>query len=198
MFRAAAAANFALICRCGRTKGAGVMKGLGVVVAALALLAAHCANAAVGSLSADANAAYLAENAKKPGMIVRPSGLQYKILHNGFGKRPGPNDIVTVYYTGALINGTVFDGTEPGLPAQFKTSGLIPGWTEALLQMREGDQWRIVIPAQLAYGARGAGDGAIPPNQVLVFDLQLVSVTTPKEQPKDPSEDQSSPGNGAE
>ncbi len=105
--------------------------------------------------------------------------MQYKIVHNGFGKRPLPTDIVTVYYTGTLINGTTFDGTEAGLPAQFKVTDLIPGWTEALLLMREGDVWHIVIPANLAYGARGAGQGAIPPNQVLVFDLTLVKVTPP-------------------
>ncbi len=87
---------------------------------------------------------------------------------------------MTVYYTGSLINGTVFDGTEPSLPAQFKASQLITGWTEALEQMREGDHWQIVIPANLAYGARGAGGGVIPPNQALIFDLTLVSVTTPE------------------
>jgi FKBP-type peptidyl-prolyl cis-trans isomerase FklB len=166
------------------------------LLAAAAVIAAFGARAAVSSLSVEANAQYLAENAKKPGVIVRPSGLQYRILHNGFGKRPGPNDVVTVYYTGALINGTMFDGTEPGLPAQFKTSTLITGWTEALEQMREGDHWQIFIPANLAYGARGAGGGAIPPNQALVFDLQLVAVTTPKEQPQ--KEDDGQPGNGAE
>src|SRR6185312_4824005 len=93
-------------------------------------------------------------------------------------------DVVTVYYTGSLINGQVFDGTEQGLPVQFKPKDLIPGWTEALLLMREGDKWHIVVPANLAYGARGAGEGAIPPNQALVFDLELVTVTTPKEEPK--------------
>jgi FKBP-type peptidyl-prolyl cis-trans isomerase len=166
------------------------------LLAAVAVVAAFGARAAVSSLSIDANAQFLADNAKKPGVIVRPSGLQYRILHNGFGKRPGPNDMVTVYYTGSLINGTVFDGTEPGLPAQFKASQLITGWTEALEQMREGDHWQIFIPANLAYGARGAGGGTIPPNQALVFDLQLVTVTTPKEQPQ--KEDEGSPGNGAE
>jgi FKBP-type peptidyl-prolyl cis-trans isomerase FklB len=166
------------------------------LLAAAAAMAAFGAQAAVSSLSVEANAQFLADNAKKPGVIVRPSGLQYRILHNGFGKRPGPNDMVTVYYTGSLINGTVFDGTEPGLPAQFKASQLIVGWTEALEQMREGDHWQIFIPAQLGYGARGAGGGAIPPNQALVFDLQLVEVTTPKEQPK--KEEEGSPGNGAE
>jgi FKBP-type peptidyl-prolyl cis-trans isomerase len=120
----------------------------------------------------------------------------YKIVHNGFGRRPKPTDVVTVFYTGSLINGTVFDGTEASLPAQFKASQLITGWTEALLNMREGDQWHIVIPANLAYGSRGAGNGAIPPNQTLVFDVTLVTVTTPKEQPKDPNEDHA--GSGAE
>jgi FKBP-type peptidyl-prolyl cis-trans isomerase len=171
------------------------MRRIGAFLAVLAVMAATSAQAAVGSLSAEANAAYLADYAKQRGIIVRPSGLMYKIVHNGFGKRPAPTDIVTVYYTGALINGMVFDGTEEGLPAQFKASALIPGWTEALEMMREGDVWHIVIPANLAYGARGAGNGAVPPNQVLVFDVTLVSVTTPKEQPKD---DEGHPGNGAE
>ena len=90
----------------------------------------------------------------------------------------------------------VFDGTEDGLPMQLKPTEVIPGWTEALENMREGDKWHVVIPARLAYGARGAGNGIIPPNQTLVFDLTLVTVTTPKEEPKD--DDQSSPGNGAQ
>jgi FKBP-type peptidyl-prolyl cis-trans isomerase len=172
------------------------MRRFGAVLTVLAALAMIPAHAAVVSLSAESNATYLADYARQRGIIIRPSGLMYKIMHNGFGKRPAPNDIVTVYYTGSLINGAVFDGTEEGLPAQFKASALIPGWTEALEMMREGDQWHVVIPANLAYGARGAGNGAVPPNQVLVFDVTLVSVTTPKEEPKDPSKD--SAGNGAE
>ncbi|HWA90822.1 MAG TPA: FKBP-type peptidyl-prolyl cis-trans isomerase [Rhizomicrobium sp.] len=159
------------------------------LIVALALgLGAGPAGAAVAGLSLDANAKFLSDNAAQKGVITRPSGLQYRILHNGYGKRPHPTDIVTVYYTGSLINGQVFDGTEPGLPAQFKCADLIPGWTEALLLMREGDKWHIVIPANLAYGARGAGNGAIPPNQALIFDLELVTVTTPKEQPKGPED----------
>ena len=116
-------------------------------------------------------------NAKKKGVIVRPSGLQFKILQNGFGKRPGATDTVSVYYTGSLINGTVFDGTSPGLPYSTKVTDVIPGWIEALEIMREGDHWQLVIPANLGYGNRGMGDGTIPPNQTLVFDLKLISTT---------------------
>jgi FKBP-type peptidyl-prolyl cis-trans isomerase len=128
------------------------------------------------NLSQEANAAYLAAGAKRPGIILRPDGLQIKMIQNGFGKRPTTTDTVQVYYTGALINGRVFDGTSPGLPASFKVNEVVPGWTEALQLMREGDHWQLVLPAALAYGARGAGS-AIPPDQVLVFDMTLVSTT---------------------
>jgi FKBP-type peptidyl-prolyl cis-trans isomerase len=141
------------------------------------MLAAVPAGAADDALSAAANQAFLAANAKKPGVIVRPDGLQFKILQNGFGKRPNFTDTVKVYYTGTLINGTLFDGTSPGLPASFKVSSVIPGWIEALTIMREGDHWQLVIPSNLAYGERGAGNGTIPPNQVLVFDITLISTT---------------------
>ena len=124
---------------------------------------------------------------KRPG-VFRPSGHLNKILQNGFGARPSATDIVTVYYKGQLINGKVFDATEPGFPAEFPVGGLIPGWTEALQLMREGDHWELVIPANLAYGTRGAGD-AVPPNQTLVFDLTLVKVTHP---PKDKDKDKDS------
>ena len=143
------------------------------------------AKAADEALSAEANRAFLEANAKKPGVIVRPDGLQFKILQNGFGRRPGVTDTVQVYYTGVLINGTVFDGTSPGLPASFKTNSVIPGWIEALTLMREGDHWQLVIPANLAYGDRGAGNGMIPPNQTLVFDLRLIS-TRPAPRRGDP------------
>ena len=162
------------------------MKGL--VVAALGLFLAFQALSARAddvSLSPQANAAYLAANAKKPGVIVTPSGLQYRIIQSGFGKRPVGTDIATVSYKGMLINGKVFDATEEDLPAQFEVGRLIPGWTEALEMMREGDKWELVIPANLAYGDRGAGS-AIGPGQTLVFDLHLISVTTP---PPDHSKD---------
>lgn len=154
----------------------------------LAWLVVSPALAADNSLSQQANTAFLAANAKKPGVVIRPSGLQYRIIRNGFGKQPGALDSVEVYYKGSLISGTVFDQTEPGLPANFVVNKLIPGWTEALEIMREGDHWELMIPAGLAYGSRGAG-GVIPPNQTLVFDLELVKVTPA---PKDQGQDQNS------
>jgi len=130
------------------------------------------------ALSIQANEAYLKANAQKKGVIVRPSGLQYRIIQNGYGKRPKSTDTVKVYYTGMLINHTIFDGTSPGLPASFKVdSGIIPGWAEALQLMREGDHWELTIPAHLGYGARGQGDGLIPPDQTLIFDIRLISTT---------------------
>jgi FKBP-type peptidyl-prolyl cis-trans isomerase len=133
--------------------------------------------AADDALSIDANLKYLEDNKLKKGVITRPSGLQFRILQNGYGKRPQSTDEVKVYYTGKLINGVVFDGTSPGLPASMKLNSVIPGWIEALQLMREGDRWQLVIPPNLGYGVRGAGDGAIPPNQTLIFDIKLVATT---------------------
>jgi FKBP-type peptidyl-prolyl cis-trans isomerase len=156
--------------------------------AALAFFVVASARAADNALSQQANQAFLDANAKKPGVHVRPSGIQYRIIRNGFGKSPAATDSVDVYYKGSLINGSVFDQTEPGLPAKFVVNKLIPGWTEALEIMREGDHWELVIPANLAYGSRGAG-GVIPPNQTLVFDLELLKVTpAPKDQKPDESQ----------
>ena len=164
------------------------MTRLGLVLGLLLVGSTVTADAADPSLSPQANAAYIAAFAAKPGVYRRQSGLEYKILQNGFGARPAATDIVTVYYKGQLINGKVFDATEPGFPAEFGVSSLIPGWTEALQLMREGDHWELVIPASLAYGTRGAGD-AVPPNQTLVFDLTLVKVAHP---PKDEDKDKES------
>ena len=165
------------------------MKRLAAVLAlvlAAFVPASILAHAASDSLSLEANQAYLAANAKKKGVIVRTDGLQFKILQNGFGKRPQPTDTVRVYYTGRLINGTLFDGTSPGLPASFKVSQVVPGWVEALQLMREGDHWQLVIPSTMGYGSRGAADGLIPPNQTLVFDIRLLATTpAPKRGDKD-------------
>jgi FKBP-type peptidyl-prolyl cis-trans isomerase len=168
------------------------MLRIAIFAAATLALFTFSAQAADPALSLAANAAYLKANAAKRGVVVEPSGLQHNIIHNGFGKRPGATDVVTCYYKGALINGKVFDATEPGYPAQFTVNKLIPGWTEALQLMREGDEWHLVIPANLAYGMRGAGDGAIPPGQVLDFDLTLVSVAAPPKDQPPPDADGSS------
>jgi FKBP-type peptidyl-prolyl cis-trans isomerase len=142
------------------------------------LIASMPAAAADESLNAGANAAFLAANRTKAGVITRPSGLQYRILHSGFGKRPGPSDTVSLNYTGRLINGTVFDGSSPGLPATFAVNGVIPGLSEALQLMHEGDRWQIVVPPNLGFGLHGSANGSVPPGQVLVFDLALVSASS--------------------
>jgi FKBP-type peptidyl-prolyl cis-trans isomerase len=172
------------------------MMRLGIIMAAFLAFAVP-AQAADSALSQAANAKFLADYSKKPGVNVRPSGLEYRMIHNGFGMRPGPRDTVTVYYKGTLINGSVFDATEPGFPAQLKVNEVIPGWTEALLNMRVGDHWEIAIPSNLAYGIRGAGNGAIPPNQTLVFDLELVSSTPPTAQELQEEKEQEDKQSGA-
>jgi len=160
------------------------------VLALAVMLAAAPALALDPSLNDAANQAFLTANAHKRGVVVTPDGLQYRIIQNGYGARPTAYDMVTVYYKGQLINGKVFDSTEPGLPSKFVVNKLIPGWTEALKLMREGDHWELVIPPDLAYGMRGAAGGLIPPSQALVFDLQLVKV-----EPPPPSHDPNDPNN---
>lgn len=126
-------------------------------------------------LSAEANAAYLAANAKKTGVVSVP-GIQYEIIKRGQGVQPGHHDCVTVNYKGSLIDGKVFDETKPGQPASFPAGALIPGWVEALQMMHAGDKWKLVIPSGLAYGKTGVGNGVIPPNQTLVFEIELLKV----------------------
>jgi FKBP-type peptidyl-prolyl cis-trans isomerase len=165
------------------------MRRFGFLLCALVAAATVSAEAADSALSPAANAAFLAANAKKPGVVVKPDGLQYRILQNGFGSRPRPQDYVTVYYTGSLINGHVFDGTEPGMPARFKVNKLISGWSEALSLMRVGDRWEVVIPAALGYGERGTPEGTIPPSQTLVFEVELLKAVPPKLRQHKPDED---------
>jgi len=124
--------------------------------------------------------AFLAANKKKDGVITLASGLQYKIIKTGSGKTPKAIDSVTVNYRGTLIDGTEFDSSiKRGQPATFQVNGVIPGWTEALQLMREGDKWQLFIPSNLAYGERGAG-GIIGPNAVLIFELELISINKPQ------------------
>ncbi|WP_412755567.1 FKBP-type peptidyl-prolyl cis-trans isomerase N-terminal domain-containing protein [Legionella longbeachae] len=120
--------------------------------------------------------AFLSANKSKPGIVVLPSGLQYKIIDAGTGAKPGKSDTVTVEYTGTLIDGTVFDSTEKaGKPATFQVSQVIPGWTEALQLMPAGSTWEVFVPADLAYGPRSVG-GPIGPNETLIFKIHLISV----------------------
>ena len=128
--------------------------------------------------------AFLAENKKKEGVKTLPSGLQYKVIKAGTGKKPGMNDTVTVQYRGTLIDGTEFDSSyRRGQPATFQVSGVIPGWTEALTLMEEGAKWQLSIPPNLAYGERGAG-GLIGPNATLIFEIELLSVQGNKQEKK--------------
>jgi FKBP-type peptidyl-prolyl cis-trans isomerase FklB len=123
--------------------------------------------------------AFLAENAKKEGVVTLPSGLQYRISKEGQGKTPLKTDTVEVHYRGTLINGSEFDSSHKrGQPATFGVDKVIKGWTEALQLMKEGSQWTLYVPSDLAYGERGAGN-MIGPNQVLVFDVELLSVKGP-------------------
>ena len=122
------------------------------------------------------SAAFLAENKKREGVKTLASGLQYKVLREGKGSTPKATDSVITHYRGKLLDGTEFDSSySRGKPATFPVKGVIAGWTEALQLMKEGDKWQLYIPADLAYGARGAGND-IPPNAVLIFDIELLKV----------------------
>jgi len=127
------------------------------------------------NLSLENNAAFLAENAKKPGVKVTDSGLQYRQISPGTGKQPGATSTVTVHYAGALIDGKEFDSSHGGEPASFPLNRVIRGWTEGLQLMREGEKAELVIPQDLGYGAGGSG-ARIPPHQTLVFQVELIKV----------------------
>ena len=119
---------------------------------------------------------FLAENAKKEGVVTLPSGLQYQVLREGNGKKPKATDQVRCHYEGTLINGTVFDSSyKRGEPAVFGLNQVISGWTEGVQLMQEGAKYRFFIPYNLAYGERGAGQ-QIPPFAALIFDVELIEV----------------------
>lgn len=119
---------------------------------------------------------FLEENSNQEGVVVLPSGLQYKVIEEGSGKMPEADDTVVVHYRGTLLNGNVFDSSyERGEPTTFKVNAVIPGWQEALQNMRVGAHWKIFVPPELAYGERGAGK-MIGPNQTLIFDVELLSI----------------------
>lgn len=123
-----------------------------------------------------AGEAFLKENKNKEGVVTLPSGLQYKVLADGSGAKPGPSDTVKVHYQGSLVSGKVFDSSiERGEPASFPVNAVIKGWTEALQLMKAGAKWQLYIPSDLAYGP--GGNRSIGPNEVLLFDVELLEVT---------------------
>lgn len=120
--------------------------------------------------------AFLAENSGKEGIKTLPSGLQYKVITEGAGRSPKATDIVNVNYRGTLVDGTEFDSSyKRGQPVTFPVNGVIPGWSEALQLMKEGAKWQLFIPANLAYGEKGAGN-TIGPNATLIFEVELISI----------------------
>ena len=119
---------------------------------------------------------FLAENAKRSGVVVLPSGLQYEVLAEGKGRKPKVTDKVQCHYHGTLIDGQVFDSSiQRGTPAVFGVNQVIPGWVEALQLMPEGSRWKLYIPSDLAYGEQGAG-GSIPANATLIFEVELIKI----------------------
>ncbi len=120
--------------------------------------------------------AYLDENAKKEGVVTTESGLQYEVLQEGTGTKPGPDDMVVTHYHGTLVDGTVFDSSvDRGEPAQFPVNGVIKGWIEALQMMPVGSKWRLTIPSDLAYGDQGSAP-VIAPGATLIFDIELLDI----------------------
>ncbi|WP_336040617.1 FKBP-type peptidyl-prolyl cis-trans isomerase [Acinetobacter calcoaceticus] len=129
-----------------------------------------------GQQNAQAGTAFLADNAKKSGVITTKSGLQYQVLKEGNGQKPKATSRVKVNYEGRLLDGTVFDSSiARNHPVEFQLSQVIAGWTEGLQTMKEGGKTRFFIPANLAYGEVGAGD-SIGPNSTLIFDIELLQV----------------------
>ena len=141
-------------------------------------MAAKAAEEAKAAASANLKKgqAFLAANGKKEGVMTTKSGLQYRVIKKGDGASPLASDEVTVHYEGRLINNKVFDSSiKRGQPATFPVNGVIKGWTEALQLMKEGAEYELYIPADLAYGTRGAGQD-IGPNEVLIFKVSLIKV----------------------
>ncbi len=138
---------------------------------------------AEAEMTAEANKkasdAFLAANSSKEGVVTVESGLQYKILEAGDGAKPGADDVVEVHYRGTLIDGTEFDSSYArGESITFPVNGVIQGWTEALQLMPVGSKWELYIPSDLAYGPGGT-QGAIGPNQALIFEVELLSIAEP-------------------
>ena len=133
-------------------------------------------NAEAGKAAKSEGEKFLAENAKKPGVMVTASGLQYEVLNEGSGRSPKATDVVRCHYHGTLIDGTVFDSSyQRNQPADFGLNQVIAGWTEGVQLMKEGAKYRFYLPYNLAYGEHGAG-ASIPPYAALIFDVELLKV----------------------
>lgn len=133
-------------------------------------------NAEAGKAAKGEGEKFLAENAKKPGVVVTASGLQYEVLNEGTGRSPKATDVVRCHYHGTLIDGTVFDSSyQRNQPADFGLNQVIAGWTEGVQLMKEGAKYRFYLPYNLAYGEHGAG-ASIPPYAALIFDVELLKV----------------------
>ena len=136
------------------------------------------------AVSKEAGAKFLADNAKKDGVKVTDSGLQYEVVKQGKGAQPTAADTVTVHYTGTLTDGTKFDSSKDrGQPATFPLANVIKGWTEGVALMQEGSEYRLYIPAELGYGDQEVGN--IPAGSVLVFDVELISIEKKEEEKKE-------------
>lgn len=129
-------------------------------------------------VAAEAGVKFLEENAKKEGITVTESGLQYEIITEGTGEKPSAESVVSTHYHGTLVDGTVFDSSvDRGTPAEFPVNRVIAGWTEALQLMPTGSKWRLYIPHNLAYGEHGSG-GKIAPYSTLIFDVELLEIVS--------------------
>jgi len=138
-----------------------------------------------GDKNLEEGKAFLEKNKKEAGVIVLPSGLQYKVIKEGTGPKPLATDKVTVHYHGTLINGTVFDSSvDRKEPLQLSVNGVIEGWKEALQLMPTGSKWRLFIPSELAYGANPMSGGPIEPNMALIFEVELISIDKVEQQPQ--------------
>ena len=136
---------------------------------------------------------FLATNKDNPGVVTLPDGLQYKVITDGSGAMPAASDTVNVNYRGTFIDGTEFDGSDRvGHPVQFQANQVIPGWTEALTHMKAGSKWQLFIPSDLAYGTMGRPP-RIPPNAMLIFEVELVSVQAAAMPPPAPAVQNSQP-----
>ena len=143
---------------------------------AMAQQAIADSTAKAGAANKEKEAAFLAENGKKPGIMSTASGLQYQVITEGDGQRPTASDVVKVDYVGSLTDGTVFDSSiARGEPMVLPLEGVIPGWTEGLQLMKVGSKYILYIPSALAYGETGAG-GVIPPNATIVFEVTLLGI----------------------